>query len=50
MTSCYGLLDEQMILSPVLTGKWVELDNYPGCRYVAFKTKETQKVDIYFFD
>jgi hypothetical protein len=39
-----------MILSPVLTGKWVELANYPGCRYVAFKTKETQQVNICFLD
>jgi hypothetical protein len=37
-----------MILSPVPTGQWVELRYWPGYRYVAFKARETDQVNIWF--
>ena len=31
-----------MIVSPVPTGQWIEVQYIPGCRYVAFKASEAQ--------
>ena len=44
--SCYGLFDEEMIVSPVPTGQWIEVLYTPGCRYVAFKGKKVQHQQV----
>ena len=43
--SCYGLLDIEVI-SPVPTGQWLELPYYAGCRYVAYKSSQTNQVNF----
>ena len=50
--SCYGLVDAEMILSPVPTGQWIELRYQVGYtyRYVAYKATEMQQVNIYCLD
>ena len=35
-----------MILSPIPTGQWAELPYCPGYRYVAFKARETDQVNM----
>ena len=41
-----------MIVSPVPTGQWIELQYIPGCRYVGFKAREAQheQVNIQIFN
>ena len=43
--SCYGLLDVSSIVSPILTGQWLELDLYPGYTYAAYKGAKNQVVE-----
>ena len=44
---CYGLIDSQMILSPVPTGQWIEMPYFAGHIYAAYKAIETKQVNIY---
>ena len=46
-TSCYGLLDTEMILHPAPTGNSVCLPYYPSYRYVAYKAEERVQVKFY---
>ena len=35
-----------MIVSPVPTGQWIEVEYIPGCRYVGFKAREAQHQQV----
>ena len=35
-----------MIVSPVPTGQWIEVQYIPGCRYVGFKAREAQNQQV----
>ena len=47
MTSCYGLMSTEHIVSPHPTGGWINFNFYPGCRYVAFPARNSDEVRIY---
>ena len=47
MISCYGLLDVNSILNPVLTGQWVEFPFLPGYTYAAYSSKENPQVSFW---
>ena len=44
--SCYGLLDIDVIQSPVPTGQYLELPYYAGSRYVAYRPSQTDQVNF----
>ena len=44
--SCYGLLDVNTVLSPSITGQFLEVPYYPGCQYVAYRAVDPMQVSI----
>ena len=42
--SCYGLLDINTVLSPTLTGQYIDMVYSPGFQYAAYRPSDASQV------